>query len=185
MPEFGFQRLIDLCRTTHEQLQHQAARSVDTALVIRNWLFGWYIVEYEQNGTDRAVYGSELLEKLAADLAQLQIRGKSKSRLKLYRRFYMRYRQIGPTLSDQLDNTLPEQLLSIGPTPSDLSHIPAKRPIDNALEIRQTLSAELAGHFSLSWSHYVALCLQVPVVPAVKSTVAPKTDGLDRRPTHP
>jgi predicted nuclease of restriction endonuclease-like (RecB) superfamily len=153
MPEFGFQRLIDLCRTTHEQLQHQAARSVDTALVIRNWLFGWYIVEYEQNGTDRAVYGSGLLEKLSVELGK----GFSVRTLRQFRVFYHHYRQIRQTLSDQLDNTLPEQLLSTGPTPSDQSHIPAKRTLDNALEIRQALSAELTGHFSLSWSHYVAL----------------------------
>ena len=153
MPEFGFQRLIDLCRTTHEQLQYQAARSVDTALVIRNWLFGWYIVEYEQNGTDRAAYGSGLLERLSVELGK----GFSVRTLRQFRAFYHHYRQIRQTLSAELDNILQEQLLSIGPTPSDLSNIPAKRPSDNTLQIPQALSAELSGHFSLSWSHYVAL----------------------------
>ena len=40
MTEFGFDNLIELCRSTHEQLQRRAARSVDVALVVRNWLFG-------------------------------------------------------------------------------------------------------------------------------------------------
>ena len=31
---------------------------------MRNWLIGYYIVEYEQNGKDRAEYGAKLLKKL-------------------------------------------------------------------------------------------------------------------------
>jgi len=34
-------------------------------MVARNWLIGWYIVEYEQIGADRAKYGSRLIERLA------------------------------------------------------------------------------------------------------------------------
>jgi hypothetical protein len=34
-------------------MQTQAARSVDIVLVVRNWLFGWYIVEFEGGGADR------------------------------------------------------------------------------------------------------------------------------------
>ena len=31
---------------------------------MRNWLIGYYIVEYEQHGKDRAEYGTQLLKKL-------------------------------------------------------------------------------------------------------------------------
>jgi hypothetical protein len=34
----------------------------------RAWLTGYYIVEYEQHGADRAKYGTGLLKKLAARL---------------------------------------------------------------------------------------------------------------------
>ncbi|WP_261341018.1 hypothetical protein [Candidatus Scalindua japonica] len=34
-------KLIGLFEQTHNQLQKQASRSVDIALVVRNWLFGW------------------------------------------------------------------------------------------------------------------------------------------------
>ena len=40
-------------------MQQPAARSVNIGLVVRNWLFGWYIVEYQQNGADRAEYGEQ------------------------------------------------------------------------------------------------------------------------------
>ncbi len=41
-PEFS--RLLAALSGTHHALQQQAARSVDIALVVRNWLFGWYNV---------------------------------------------------------------------------------------------------------------------------------------------
>ena len=31
---------------------------------MRNWLIGYYIVEFEQQGKDRADYGTQLLKKL-------------------------------------------------------------------------------------------------------------------------
>jgi len=34
-------------------------------LTIRNWLIGYYIVEFEQNGKDRAEYGISLLKSIA------------------------------------------------------------------------------------------------------------------------
>lgn len=99
---FGFQQLVDLCGRTHEALQIRAAQAVDTALVVRNWLFGWYIVEFEQNGADRAVYGARFLENLSERLKEIGVRGSSSTRLKLYRSFYQQYKDIGPTLSDEL-----------------------------------------------------------------------------------
>jgi len=45
-----FEQVLTLFHENHRELQTRAARSVDIALVIRNWLFGWYIVEFEQGG---------------------------------------------------------------------------------------------------------------------------------------
>ena len=45
-------------------MQAQAAHAVNLALTSRNWLMGRYIVEFEQNGEDRAAYGEQLLKKL-------------------------------------------------------------------------------------------------------------------------
>jgi hypothetical protein len=42
-----FNNLVKLFEQTQNELQNHAARSVDIALVIRNWLFGWFIVEFE------------------------------------------------------------------------------------------------------------------------------------------
>ena len=43
----------------------QVQKQVNIALCLRNWIIGYYIVEYEQNGKDRATYGKKLFAKLA------------------------------------------------------------------------------------------------------------------------
>lgn len=52
-----FKLLIDNISVAHSALQRQAVNAVNQSLTIRNWLIGYYIVEYEQNGKDRAEYG--------------------------------------------------------------------------------------------------------------------------------
>ena len=69
-----------------------AVIAVNTHLTIRNWLIGFYIVEYEQNGEDRAKYGAKLLQNLADGFSE---DGLSYRNLKLYRRFYHCYPQVG------------------------------------------------------------------------------------------
>ena len=45
----GFENLVSLFEHTHSSMQARAIRSVDIALVVRNWFFGWYIVEFIYN----------------------------------------------------------------------------------------------------------------------------------------
>ena len=66
--------------------------AVNTHLTIKNWLIGFYIFEYEQDGEDRAKYGARLLQNLAEGFND---DGLSYRNLKLYRRFYHCYPQIG------------------------------------------------------------------------------------------
>ena len=54
--------LIDTINYTHKQIQSEAIKSVSRSLTFRNWIIGYYIVEYEQNGKDRAMYGDRLNE---------------------------------------------------------------------------------------------------------------------------
>ncbi len=73
--EFNSEHLVELCRHTHEETRRSAAHAVDRSLVVRNYLFGWYIVEYEQHGADRAEYGSRLIAKLSDRLKSSGIKG--------------------------------------------------------------------------------------------------------------
>ncbi len=97
-----FLNLIGTLVATHHTLQQQAARSVDTALVTRNWLFGWYIVEFEKGAEARSIqYGKQLIVRLSKSLAQRGLHGVSTTNLKQCRSFYLAYSKIGQTLSDQ------------------------------------------------------------------------------------
>ncbi len=49
---------------------NKAQKQVNTALTLRNWLIGYYIVEYEQSGKDRAEYGTKLYKEVAERLAK-------------------------------------------------------------------------------------------------------------------
>jgi hypothetical protein len=69
-PTFAFPNLGELCRRTHEEMRRGAAKAINAYLVVRNWFFGWYIVEYEQNGADRSEYGAATLQNLSAALSQ-------------------------------------------------------------------------------------------------------------------
>ncbi len=146
---FDFENLVELFRRTHEETRHTAARAVDHSLVVRNWLFGWYIVEYEQHGADRAEYGAALIKRLAAKLA---IRGCSSRNLALSSKFYRCYPEILQTASAKSMTVSQDEILSSNRTTSALQLADPEMP-----GIVQTLSAELVKRFSLGWSHYVTL----------------------------
>ena len=89
--EIDFERLVTLCQRAHEETRSSAARAADRSLVVRNWLFGWYIVEYEQQGADRAEYGAQTLMTLSAALKVKIGRAFSVDALERMRRFYLLY----------------------------------------------------------------------------------------------
>src|SRR5277367_1776495 len=85
-------------------LKQEANKAVNRLLTIRNWLIGYYIVEYEQKGEDRAKYGEVLLDTLAE---RININGLGNRNLKLFKQFYLYYPSIVQTVSAQLkDNKL-------------------------------------------------------------------------------
>jgi predicted nuclease of restriction endonuclease-like (RecB) superfamily len=146
-----FEELVILCQRTHEEMRSRAVRTVDAHLVVRNWLFGCYIAEYEQKGADRARYGSRVIANLADRLKSLEIKGSSVTRLKLYRSFYRQFRGIGPTPSDQSPaRHLPPP--EKGPTASD--ELTAADWLDGSLPAAME---SLLKTLPLGWSHYVAL----------------------------
>lgn len=57
-------------------------------------------MEYEQNGEDRAKYGTEILKKLADRLSVKSIKGLSDRSLRNCRQFYLVYPQLKMALSD-------------------------------------------------------------------------------------
>ncbi|GHT32361.1 hypothetical protein FACS18945_0050 [Bacteroidia bacterium] len=95
-----FKSLVKQIQSVQSALQASAAHAINTALTIRNWLIGYYIVEFEQNGEDRAKYGEKLLQNLEN---KLKTKGMNERRFREYRRFYVVY----PQISSEITNFLP------------------------------------------------------------------------------
>ena len=150
-----FEHLLQRIVTTGAYLQERAFVAVNRATTVRNWCFGLFIVEYEQNGEDRAQYGKRLIERLSTSLAERGMKGVSATILKLCRQFYLTYPEIGQTLSDQFD------------TP--LCTVVSERALDVKTSIRRTLpdqltvsDRQLENHWkrlisTLSFSHFVEI----------------------------
>ena len=95
----NFESLVGHINQVQDVLQAQAAHAVNLSLTARNWLVGYYIVEFEQHGDDRAKYGDKLINRLAKEIKR---RGFEPRSLRLYRRFYLVYPQLGPEIGTYL-----------------------------------------------------------------------------------
>ena len=101
-PQANFDQLITSIEETHRQLSQRAKQAVNTSLTIRNWLIGAHLVEYEQNGADRARYGERLLQRVSERLLQAGVIRADARELRRYRQLYLTYPQIRETLSPKL-----------------------------------------------------------------------------------
>ncbi len=87
----NFKNLLHQLRQTHDLLQQRAVSAISQGLVVRNWLIGHYLVEFEQHGQDYAQYGERLLYRLSDELSAGGMKGMSYTNLTLYRKFYLTY----------------------------------------------------------------------------------------------
>ena len=83
----NFINRVSTIQQLHKQLQQSAVNAVNQMLTIRNWLIGYYIVEFEQNGKDRAKYGISLITSIAENLNH--IKGLDERSLRRFRLFYL------------------------------------------------------------------------------------------------
>jgi len=111
-----------------KQARQNVARVVHTTLVQAYWLIDKRIIEEDQQGEARAVYGKALLKTLSESLQAEYGTGFSVDNLEKMRLFYLTY-PISQTLSAKLDIANSETLSRISQTPQ----------------------------FQLTWSHYLVL----------------------------
>lgn len=95
-----FEDLAKDIEQVHMVTSNAAKSAVNQLLTLRNWIIGYYIVEFEQNGQDRAAYGTRLLGSLAK---RLSVKGLDRTNLNLCRLFYSKYPQICETLSHKFN----------------------------------------------------------------------------------
>ena len=96
--ENTFDTLVQNVINAHNVTNKAATGAVNQLLTIRNWIFGYYIVEFEQNGKERADYGTHLLKNLQE---KINIKGLNTSLFYKCRLFYQRYPQIFSIASEK------------------------------------------------------------------------------------
>lgn len=137
-----------------ESARSSAARSVNTAQVVANWLIGREIVEEEQKGSRRAGYGARLLEILSERLRREFGSGYSVDNLELFRRFFGEFPGL---ISEAARRTFCGESISEAArrksTRSDLDQTPPW------MGLSRSAAACAPGrlHPNLSWTHYRTL----------------------------
>ena len=105
----NYESLVGRINLIQDALQAQAAHAVNLSLTSRNWLVGYYIVEFEQHGEDRAKYGEKLLNRLAESINR---KGFNPRRLREFRQLYLVYPILGTEVIKYIKVNQPQLLES-------------------------------------------------------------------------
>ena len=99
--ELDFDKLYKSVVKLDEAFEDNTAKAINRNITARNWLIGFYIVNYEQKGQDRAKYGEKTLQTLAERLNKKSL---SYRNLKLYRQFYKEFTSLEKPIFDYVLN---------------------------------------------------------------------------------
>lgn len=125
-------KLIDNARSNMGQM-------ANTITVITSFLLGHYIVEQEQQGQERAKYGSKVIDSLSAYLTKEYGRGFSRSNVAGMRQFYLTYKDRENEIIQSQIGQLGQEIGIIQSGIGQLNIVFSKLP------------------FRLSWTHYQVL----------------------------
>jgi predicted nuclease of restriction endonuclease-like (RecB) superfamily len=156
MNEYNLSLLASEITKLHNHMQQRALEQVNTLLTIRNWLIGLNIVEYEQNGSDRAVYGTAAIKQLANLLKSKNIRGLDERSLRACRTFYLIYPQIWETVSAKLQLSDNELIKNWG----TMSSISLATMLNDKLKRSEVSEISFPAEIllsRLSFSHFIEL----------------------------
>ena len=103
----NFESLVGRINLIQDALQAQAAHAVNLSLTARNWLVGYYIVEFEQHGEDRAKYGAKLINRLSE---RINRKGFEPRRLREFRQLYLIYPVLGVEVARYVKLNQPQLL---------------------------------------------------------------------------
>jgi len=134
-----------------DQARGSVVRSVNSEMVLAYWNIGREIVKALQGGSERAEYGSMLIETLAPRLTKRYGKGFSSTNLRYFRTFYQIYAERSPEIRHMACGEFGADLDANG-----IRHTPCGVLDDLTLAVEH---ADRIRGFSprLGWSHYRTL----------------------------
>lgn len=87
----GYQELIKNIGSIYDKAKQNVISAVNVEMLNTYWKIGRYIIEFEQKGEIKALYGAELLVRMSKDLTLRLGKGFSRSNLSYMRQFYIKY----------------------------------------------------------------------------------------------
>ena len=152
----NFEQLANIITDTHQQLQQSAVKAVNQCQTVRNWLMGFYIVEFEQNGEDRAQYGEQLLKKLEQRINQKGLNVTLFQRSRMFYGIYPQFRgliekiftsSIYATLLPKLESSTEKQIYA--------TLLPKLQKTDSSNNASEIPTEKLIS--SISFAHFTEL----------------------------
>jgi predicted nuclease of restriction endonuclease-like (RecB) superfamily len=118
-----------------DEARQSAYRAVNFTMVLAYWQIGRIIIEQEQSGEAKAIYGHGLLKELSRKLTEEFGKGYTETNLKYFRQFYLAF------------------------PPAEKSHAPRDESSETFVDRKShALRDELYNSFSLrkelTWTHY-------------------------------
>ena len=86
------QSLYDKSKRLIDNARNNMGQMANAITVLTSFLLGRYIVEQEQQGSERAKYGAKIVDSLSAYLTEEYGRGFSRSNVAGMRQFYVAYK---------------------------------------------------------------------------------------------
>ena len=148
--------------------RNNALSALNEQLLLTYWDIGKHIVEFEQHGSERAEYGTALINNLSNDLKVRHGKGFSRSNIQLMRLFYIKYPKYQTSCKSRKSQTSGKltwshysELLGVSDdmarsfyeqqgTKENWSVRELKRQIDSALFQRLALSKDKKGVLALA-----------------------------------
>jgi len=146
----NYHALVESTVALHRESSGRAALAENRWLILRNWEIGAHLVEFEQNGEDRAKYGARLLTVLSHDLKRRSVSGSSAEMLGRMRLFYRAF----PQLRAQIPSSLMTESRKL-PDPPVRPEISSSAMTNSVAGKPAPLHAEKI--LRLSWTHWIEL----------------------------
>ena len=185
-----FEVFFSEVRRIIEESRNNAVRSVDYCRVQMYWNIGHRIFEEEQQGKDRADYGSYLIQNLAGDLEPEYGSGFSERQLYRARQFYRLY-PIASALRTQLNWSQYKQLIAIDdPDKREYYELEAVNNCWTGREMERQINSMLYERLLLSNDKESVLAVartqRIPQNPReiIKDPMVLEFLGMERKPTY-